>query len=102
MNAPGLQTSFNRAIAWFALAPLVVLSATARPLKVDLGSNTGRSDTAAPRFIEWQFNLHHNLPAHCAGRNWSLAGGLNHANRHAGWLDIRNNVAFNWRLPDNN
>lgn len=41
-------------------------------------------------------SFHHNLLAHCAGRNWSLAGGVNQANRHAGRLDIRNNVVFNW------
>lgn len=42
-------------------------------------------------------SFHHNLLAHCAGRNWSLAGGINQANRHAGRLDIRNNVVYNWR-----
>jgi hypothetical protein len=36
------------------------------------------------------------LLAHCAGRNWSLAGGLDKANRHTGRLDIRNNVVYNW------
>ena len=41
-------------------------------------------------------SFHHNLLAHCAGRNWSLAGGLNQAGRHTGRLDIRNNVVFNW------
>jgi hypothetical protein len=41
-------------------------------------------------------SLHHNLLAHCAGRNWSLAGGLDKATRHAGRLDIRNNVVYNW------
>src|SRR6188768_2809958 len=41
-------------------------------------------------------SFHHNLLAHCAGRNWSLAGGLDKATRHAGRLDIRNNVVFNW------
>ncbi|TWT97673.1 hypothetical protein Pla108_18250 [Botrimarina colliarenosi] len=41
-------------------------------------------------------SFHHNLLAHCAGRNWSLAGGTNQANRHAGRLDLRNNVVFNW------
>ncbi|MCX7865774.1 MAG: hypothetical protein N2438_01420 [Limisphaera sp.] len=41
-------------------------------------------------------SFHHNLLAHCAGRNWSLAGGLNQSGRHAGWLDIRNNVVYNW------
>jgi hypothetical protein len=44
-------------------------------------------------------SFHHNLLAHCAGRNWSLAGGLDKAARHAyaGRLDIRNNVVYNWR-----
>lgn len=41
-------------------------------------------------------SFHHNLLAHCAGRNWSLAGGVDQANRHRGRLDIRNNVVFNW------
>jgi len=41
-------------------------------------------------------SFHHNLLAHCAGRNWSLAGGVDQANRHAGRLDIRNNVVYNW------
>lgn len=41
--------------------------------------------------------LHHNLLAHCEGRNWSLAGGLDGAGRFAGRLDIFNNVVYNWR-----
>lgn len=41
-------------------------------------------------------SFHHNLLAHCAGRNWSLAGGLDKAGVHAGRLDIRNNVVYNW------
>ncbi|TWT77594.1 hypothetical protein Pla123a_13900 [Posidoniimonas polymericola] len=41
-------------------------------------------------------SFHHNLLAHCAGRNWSLAGGLDQADIHAGRLDIRNNVVYNW------
>ena len=41
-------------------------------------------------------SFHHNLLAHCAGRNWSLAGGIDQANVHAGQLDIRNNVVYNW------
>ncbi len=41
-------------------------------------------------------SFHHNLLAHCAGRNWSLAGGLDKAGRHTGRLDIRNNVVYNW------
>jgi hypothetical protein len=43
-------------------------------------------------------SFHHNLLAHCAGRNWSLAGGLDKTKGHtyAGRLDIRNNVVYNW------
>ena len=42
-------------------------------------------------------SFHHNLLAHNAGRNWSLAGATDQANRHAGRLDIRNMVVYNWR-----
>ncbi len=43
-------------------------------------------------------SFHHNLTAHCAGRNWSLAGGLIHGTlTYAGRLDIRNNVFYNWQ-----
>jgi hypothetical protein len=43
-------------------------------------------------------SFHHNLLAHCAGRNWSLAGGLSKPDsRYAGRLDIRNNVVYNWK-----
>jgi hypothetical protein len=41
-------------------------------------------------------SFHHNLLVHCAGRNWSLAGGLDKGSRHTGRLDIRNNVVYNW------
>ena len=41
-------------------------------------------------------SFHHNLLAHCAGRNWSLAGGLTRGQRFAGRLDLRNNVVYNW------
>jgi hypothetical protein len=41
-------------------------------------------------------SFHHNLAANCAGRNWSLAGGLTQGGEFAGLLDIRNNVVFNW------
>ncbi len=41
-------------------------------------------------------SLHHNLLAHCEGRNWSLAGGLDASGRFAGRLDIFNNVVYNW------
>jgi cellulose-binding protein len=41
-------------------------------------------------------SFHHSLLAHNAGRNWSLAGAIDQANRHAGRLDIRNMVVYNW------
>ncbi len=41
-------------------------------------------------------SFHHSLLAHNAGRNWSLAGAVDQANRHAGRLDIRNMVVYNW------
>ncbi|MFT3869715.1 MAG: hypothetical protein QM715_14770 [Nibricoccus sp.] len=41
-------------------------------------------------------SFHHNLVANCAGRNWSLAGGLDRRGLFAGRLDIRNNVVYNW------
>ena len=42
-------------------------------------------------------SLHHNLLAHCEGRNWSLGGGLDANGKYAGRLDIFNNVVYNWR-----
>jgi hypothetical protein len=43
-------------------------------------------------------SFHHNLLAHCTGRNWSLAGGLDRSGaKLAGQLDLRNNVVYNWR-----
>ena len=41
-------------------------------------------------------SFHHNLIAHCAGRNWSLGGGLDGDGFYAGLLDITNNVVYNW------
>ena len=41
-------------------------------------------------------SFHHNLLAHCEGRNWSLAGGLDGDNYYAGRLDIFNNLVYNW------
>ena len=43
-------------------------------------------------------SFHHSLLAHNAGRNWSLAGATDQANRHAGRLDIRNMVVYNWAI----
>jgi hypothetical protein len=41
-------------------------------------------------------SFHHNLLAHCEGRNWSLGGGLDGDGNYAGHLDIFNNVVFNY------
>lgn len=41
-------------------------------------------------------SFHHNLLAHCYGRNWSMAGGLDASATFAGRLDFNNNVVFNW------
>jgi hypothetical protein len=41
-------------------------------------------------------SFHHNLLAHCYGRNWSLGGGLDGNGYYAGRLDITNNVVYNW------
>lgn len=41
-------------------------------------------------------SFHHNLLAHCYGRNWSLGGGLDGNGYYAGKLDITNNVVYNW------
>ncbi|MFC2137799.1 T9SS type A sorting domain-containing protein [Bacteroidota bacterium] len=41
-------------------------------------------------------SFHHNLLAHCNGRNWSLAGGLDGNGFYAGKLDLFNNVVYNW------
>lgn len=46
-------------------------------------------------------SFHHNLVAHCAGRNWSLAGGLTPGGKFAGYLDVRNNVVYNWQHRTN-
>lgn len=41
-------------------------------------------------------SFHHNLLAHCYGRNWSLGGGLDANGYFSSQLDIRNNVVYNW------
>jgi hypothetical protein len=41
-------------------------------------------------------SFHHNLIAHCEGRNWSMAGGLDGNGYYAGKLDLFNNVVYNW------
>lgn len=41
-------------------------------------------------------SFHHNLLAHCAGRNWSMGGGLDGNGYYSGRLDLFNNVVYNW------
>jgi len=41
-------------------------------------------------------SYHHNLLAHCEGRNWSLSGGLDGGGAYAGAHDVFNNVVYNW------
>jgi hypothetical protein len=41
-------------------------------------------------------SFHHNLIAHCHGRNPRLDGGIDGANHYAGRVDIFNNVVYNW------
>lgn len=41
-------------------------------------------------------SYHHNLLAHCAGRNWSMGGGLDGGGYLTGQLDMFNNVCYNW------
>lgn len=41
-------------------------------------------------------SFHHNLLAHNAGRNWSLAGGADGDGNYLGRMDMRNNVVYNW------
>lgn len=41
-------------------------------------------------------SFHHNLLVHCAGRNWSMGGGLDGNGYYSGRLDLFNNVVYNW------
>lgn len=41
-------------------------------------------------------SFHHNLLAHCEGRNWSLSGGLTGGGAYDGHHDVFNNVVYNW------
>ena len=41
-------------------------------------------------------SYHHNLLAHCEGRNWSISGGLDGGGSYDGHHDIYNNVVYNW------
>ena len=41
-------------------------------------------------------SYHHNLLAHCEGRNWSISGGLDGSGYYDGHHDVYNNVVYNW------
>jgi len=41
-------------------------------------------------------SFHHNLLAHCEGRNWSMAGGLDGSGYYSGRLDLFNTIVYNW------
>lgn len=38
----------------------------------------------------------YNLLAHCEGRNWSMAGGLDGGGAYAGHIEMAHNVCYNW------
>src|SRR4029079_13994672 len=72
---------------------------TAEPLNMSVHSHyvgTGKGHSFAGSISGDIGSFHHNLLANCAGRNWSLAGGLTRGGMFAGFLDIRNNVVYNW------
>lgn len=69
------------------------------PLNMSIHSHyqgTGKGHSYAGSISGNIGSFHHNLLANAAGRNWSLAGGLNQAGKFAGYLDIRNNVVYNF------
>ena len=64
------------------------------------GTNHGYAATIDGRIGSW----HHNLLVNCAGRNWSMGGGMDANNIPIGGLDLFNNVVYNWnrRTTDGN
>ena len=70
------------------------------PLNMSIHSHyvgTGKGHSFAGSISGNIGSFHHNLLVNCAGRNWSLAGGLEHGgHKFDGYLDIRNNIVFNW------
>ena len=64
------------------------------------GTNHGYAATIDGQIGSW----HHNLLANCAGRNWSMGGGMDANNIPIGGLDLFNNVCYNWngRTTDGN
>src|SRR5580765_8356445 len=71
----------------------------AEPLNMSVHSHyvgTGKGHSFAGSISGDIGSFHHNLLANAAGRNWSLAGGLTKGGKFAGYLDLRNNVVWNW------
>jgi len=64
------------------------------------GHNHGYAATIDGKVGSW----HHNLLLNCAGRNWSMGGGMDGQNKPIGQLDLFNNVVYNWnsRTTDGN
>ena len=64
------------------------------------GKNHGFAATIDGQKGSW----HHNLLVNCAGRNWSMGGGMDGNMRPIGGLDLFNNVCYNWngRTTDGN
>lgn len=64
------------------------------------GTNHGYAATIDGQRGSW----HHNLLVNCAGRNWSMGGGMAADNMPIGGLDLFNNVCYNWwsRTTDGN
>ncbi len=65
-----------------------------------IGTNHGYAATIDGKIGSW----HHNLLVNCAGRNWSMGGGMDGENRAIGQMDLFNNVVYNWhrRTTDGN
>lgn len=57
------------------------------------GTNHGYAATIDGQIGSW----HHNLLVNCAGRNWSMGGGMAAGNMPVGGLDLFNNVVYNWK-----
>ena len=61
------------------------------------GSQHGYAATiGAGQMTDRPGSFHHNLLAHCEGRNWSISGGLDGKGAYDGHHDIFNNVVYNW------
>lgn len=76
----------------------------AEPLNMSVHSHyvgTGKGHSFAGSISGDIGSFHHNLLANAAGRNWSLAGGLTQSGKFAGYLDLRNNVVYNWEHRTN-